>query len=261
MPAPSWTASLPPTGPSPGFSAPRAPSFQTLPTCPVSRPPGSSHTLQPHLPLHPSSLDPSAQPRVFGGPVRSQSGPRPGPRGWGMLEPDGRADLPGGGPRCLLPAAGPGELLAPLAGKCRAGVYFLSARTSPCVSQLSKCIFAAPLTGRALHAASTHPAPRAALSRGINQTLCGPRRRAPLPARPQAPGPSPGAEAVLGPWRARPACWRDESPEAAEREAGLLGAGLGPWRLLLPLRICRAGGDWAQPGSRPSLVLSLIFFC
>ena len=50
-----------------------------------------------------SSLDHSPQPRVFRGPVRSQSGPRPRPCSWGTAEPDGRADLLGGGPpACCL---------------------------------------------------------------------------------------------------------------------------------------------------------------
>ena len=53
---------------------------------------------------------------------------------------------------------------------------------------------------------------------------------------PGAPGPESRAEAVLGPWRACPACWRDESTEAMEREVGLRARGAwAPGALLLPL--------------------------
>ena len=126
-----------------------------------------------------------------------------------------------------MPPAGPGELLAPLARKCWAGVYFLSARTTLCVSQLSKFILAAPLTGRTLHAAPMRPTPRAALS-PINETLRGPRRRAPLLARPQAPrGPSPGLRPswALGE-RAQPAgAMRAQRPWSERWACGRVGPG------------------------------------
>lgn len=44
-------------------------------------------------------------------------------------------------------------------GRC---LFFLSARTTLCVSQLSKFILAAQRTGHTLHAASTSPTPRVA---------------------------------------------------------------------------------------------------
>lgn len=91
------------------------PSFQMMPACPESRLPGVQPRAQATPPAQAPPLQTAAPSPEWAGvlspPRGGEAAALPCPRscGWGATEPDGTADLPGGGRLCLWTPVGPGE--------------------------------------------------------------------------------------------------------------------------------------------------------
>lgn len=229
-------ASLPPTSPYPGSPAPRAP---LLPD-PAHLPCIQALRLQPHPP---ATLAPPALLPWTTAPSPECSGVLSAPR-------VGHVQGPAAGERrsltdelifleeAPLPVASgrPGRAFSSV-GKKMPGrrLFSLSQNNAVCVT--AEQIYISSSTDRPHSARGSHAPHPSGGSKPDKRDP--PWTQAPctppcLP--PGAPGPESRAEAVLGPWRACPACWHDESTEAVEREVGLRARGAwAPGALLLPL--------------------------